>query len=48
MTTPLILNLILEQYKEELKLKKYWDKIEPYPYGDLIINIITIIVVSPA
>jgi len=47
MTTPFILNHILEFHKKDLKLEKYWDKIEPYPYGDLIINILTIVVVSP-
>ena len=47
MTTPLILNLILDQHKEDLKLEKYWDKIKPYPYGDLILNILTIVFISP-
>jgi len=38
---------MFEIYKSDLLLEKIWDLIEPYPYGDLIINIVTIVVVSP-
>jgi len=32
---------MFELKKEDLKLEKYWKLIKPYPYGDLIINIMT-------